>query len=63
MFGKELKERRKEMRIKQKELAVELDLTITHLCQLENGKSSPNLKTLRRWCDALGCKITLEIEL
>lgn len=59
MFGTELKNKRKEMRIKQFEMAEELDLTITHFCQLENGKSSPNLKTLQRWCEALGYKLTI----
>lgn len=57
MFGNKLKNKRKELGLKQKDLAVELGLTTTHLCQLENEKSSPTLTTLIKWCEYLGCKL------
>ena len=59
MFGEILRGARREKRIKQYELAERLGLTITHLSLLENDKTTPTMKTLKKWCDSLGYKIQL----
>lgn len=63
MYARRLKARRKEMKIKQKELATKLGLTITHLCQLENEKTTPTLKTLNKWCKSLDCELNIDISI
>lgn len=59
MFGNKLKTIRKGKKIKQKELAEQLGLSISHFCQMENDKASPTLSTLNKWCNALDCEVKL----
>ena len=62
MFGEKLKTIRKGKKIKQKDLADTLGMSQTHLCQLENGKSSPTLNTLSEWCKSMDCELRVLIK-
>ena len=52
-MGNRIKSRRKELRIKQSELAEQLDISNGHISAIENGREKPSLDMLLRICDAL----------
>lgn len=45
--------RRKELHIKQAELAETLEISNNHMSSIENGRQKPNLDTFIRLCDCL----------
>lgn len=52
-FGKRVFRRRKELGIKQKELAVKINISNNHLSNIENGKAAPGFFTFLDICSAL----------
>lgn len=57
-----LKDRRKELGISQRQMIDKSWLGQSTICELENGKVSPNLITLQQYADVLGGKITITFE-
>lgn len=53
-MGVRLRQKRKAMRLSQKELAAILHLSETHISNLERGCYLPSLSCLLRLCDVLG---------
>jgi transcriptional regulator with XRE-family HTH domain len=56
-FGRMLRELRIERGMSQEMLALDADYSHSYVSLLENGKSSPTLRTLVRLADALHCKV------
>lgn len=52
-MGNRIKIRRKELRIKQAELAEELNISNNHISSIENGRQKPSLDTFIRICNIL----------
>jgi transcriptional regulator with XRE-family HTH domain len=53
-LGPLIKEKRKELGLTQRELAIQLGVEASHIAYLENGKRKPSLKLMARLEDALG---------
>ena len=53
-IGKYIKQVRKEKGIKQKELAIKLNMPVSTLANYENDKREPNYDTIKRIANALG---------
>ncbi|MDE7271528.1 MAG: helix-turn-helix domain-containing protein [Lachnospiraceae bacterium] len=52
-MGNRIKIRRKELRIKQAELAEMLDISNNHMSSIENGRQKPSLDTFIRICNLI----------
>ncbi|WP_448902115.1 helix-turn-helix domain-containing protein [Eubacterium sp.] len=52
-IGRRIQSRRKELRIKQSELAEKLDISSNHISSIENGREKPSLDTLLKICEEL----------
>lgn len=52
-MGNRIKTRRKELRIKQAELAEMLEISNNHMSSIENGRQKPSLDTFIRLCSYL----------
>lgn len=52
-MGMRIKTRRKELRIRQAELAEELNISNNHMSSIENGREKPSLDTFVRLCTCL----------
>ena len=52
-MGNRIKIRRKELRIKQAELAERLNISNNHMSSIENGRQKPSLDIFIRICDLL----------
>lgn len=52
-FGKRIFRRRKELGIRQKDLAVKINISNNHLSNIENGKAAPGFFTFLDICSAL----------
>lgn len=52
-MGRRIKLRRKELHIKQSELAETLDISNNHISSIENGREKPSIDTLLKICEAL----------
>lgn len=52
-MGNRIKTRRKELRIKQAELAEKLNISNNHMSSIENGRQKPSLDTFIRICNIL----------
>ena len=52
-MGNRIKIRRKELRIKQAELAERLNISNSHMSSIENGRQKPSLDIFIRICDLL----------
>ncbi|WP_368384444.1 helix-turn-helix domain-containing protein [[Clostridium] symbiosum] len=52
-MGNRIKIRRKELRIKQAELAEKLNISNNHMSSIENGRQKPSLDIFIRICDLL----------
>ena len=50
-MGNRIKIRRKELRIKQAELAEKLNISNNHMSSIENGRQKPSLDIFIRICD------------
>ena len=53
IIGKRIHTRRKELNIKQSELAEMVDISNNHMSSIETGKQKPSLETALNICDAL----------
>ncbi len=58
-MGNRIKIRRKELRIKQAELAEKLNISNNHMSSIENGRQKPSLDIFIRICDLLN--VTLNV--
>lgn len=52
-MGQRIKLRRKELKIKQSELAEYLDISNNHISSIENGKQKPSMDIFIRLCEEL----------
>lgn len=52
-MGNRIKMRRKELHMKQAELAEALEISNNHMSSIENGRQKPSLDTFIRLCDCL----------
>ena len=52
-IGFRISQRRRELKIKQNQLAEITDLSNNHISNIENGYSTPSLETLAKICEAL----------
>ncbi len=52
-MGKRIKLRRKELHLKQAELAEKLDISNNHMSSIENGRQKPSLDTFIHICNSL----------
>ena len=50
MIGKRLRSRRKELQIKQADMAEFLDISNNHMSSIENGRQKPGLEVLLQIC-------------
>lgn len=53
IIGKRIRQRRKELNMKQYELAELLDISNNHMSAIENGREKPSLELLMNICDHL----------
>jgi transcriptional regulator with XRE-family HTH domain len=58
-IGKVIKERRKFLKINQKEFSDIIGIGLRSLVDLENGKGNPTVIQLNKICDALGLKLEI----
>lgn len=54
-IGKRIKLRRKELNIKQNELAEKLNISNNHLSSVENGREKPSLELLYKYMRIIKC--------
>lgn len=53
IIGQRIKQRRKELHIKQMEMAEHIDISNNHMSSIENGREKPSLEILLRICEYL----------
>lgn len=53
IIGNRIQQRRKELGLKQYDLAEQLNISNNHLSSIETGREKPGLETLLHICDAL----------
>lgn len=58
-IGQQLRERRKLLRLRQRDLAELADITLRGLTDIENGRGNPTLKQLAKIASVLGLEVTL----
>lgn len=57
--GKRVKEIRKEKKLTLRELSKKVDISISFLSDIENGRSNPSLKRIKDIADALGTSVSV----
>ena len=62
-IGKIVQERRKELSLKQQDLAEMADVTIKTIYAIENNKGNPTIEVLNRVLNVLGLEIKVQIKL
>ena len=62
IIGQLIKQRRKELRITQPDLAELADVSLNTLYKLERGQSNPSLEVLTKLADVLGMEVKLEVK-
>ena len=60
MIGKQIQKIRNKHEYSQRELAEAVDITITHLSHVENGRADPSLALLRRIAEELDVDISIK---
>lgn len=53
IIGQRIKQRRKELHIKQMEMAEHIEISNNHMSSIENGREKPSLEILLRICEYL----------
>ena len=53
----QLKRLRKQHKMTQEKLAGQLDISVSYLSEIENGKKNPSLKVLKKTADCFGCPV------
>lgn len=61
-IGQLIKERRKYLKITQKELAEIISIGLRSLIKIENGEGNPTLDQLQKIIEALGLKLEIKIK-
>lgn len=61
VIGKIIRDRRKFLKITQKDFAEIVGLSLRNFVDIENGKANPTLDALQKITDALGLEITIEV--
>ena len=61
-IAKYLVERRKTLKVSQRELAELSGISLHSLSNIESGKGNPTFEVLHRLCEFLGLKITVGVE-
>jgi transcriptional regulator with XRE-family HTH domain len=61
-IGKALKERRKDLKITQPELAVLAEVSVNTLYKIEREQSNPTLESLEKIADVLGLELCLKVK-
>ncbi len=61
VIGQIIKERRKELRITQPDLAELADVSLNTIYKLERGQSNPSIEILTKLADVLGMEVKLEV--
>jgi len=62
MVGKSIKERRKNLRVTQSQLAELAEVSINTLYKIEKGQANPTLETLTKIANILGMEIILQVK-
>ena len=60
--AKQIVERRKEMNLRQEDLAEMSGVTSRTIYNIEEGKGNPSFKTLSKLCDILGLEISVHVK-
>lgn len=61
-FAKEIRDRRKELNVTQKELADSTDISIRSIKMIERGDGNPSLKAVEKLADVLGLELSLSVK-
>ncbi len=61
-LGKSIKDRRKELRITQPDLAEMAGISVNTLYKIERGQANPTVKVLTKLVDVLGMELKLEVK-
>jgi transcriptional regulator with XRE-family HTH domain len=61
-IGKQLEKRRKELNLRQEDVAEMSGITARTIYNIEEGKSNPSYKTLSKLCEILGLGISINIK-
>lgn len=61
-YGKEIKERRKHLRISQLDLAEMSELSLATIKDVERGAANPSLETMNKINTVLGLEFVLQIK-
>ena len=61
-IGKQLESRRKELNLRQDDLAEMSGITVRTIYNIETGGGNPSMKTLARLCAILGLSIGISIK-
>jgi transcriptional regulator with XRE-family HTH domain len=61
-LGKSIKDRRKELRITQPDLAEMAGISVNTLYKIERGQANPTVKVLTKLADVLGMELKLEVK-
>lgn len=61
-IGKIIRERRRFLKITQKDFAEIVGLSLRNFIDIENGKANPTLDALQKITDALGLQIIIKVE-
>jgi len=61
-LGKSIKDRRKELRITQPDLAEMAGISVNTLYKIERGQANPTAKVLTKLVDVLGMELKLELK-
>lgn len=61
-IGKQIKERRKSLKVTQRQLAEVSGIGINTLTKIERGEANPSLKNLEKVLDTLGLVLTTTVK-
>lgn len=61
-LGEQIKERRKLLKVTQRQLVALSGVSINTLTKIERNEANPRLKTLERILDTLGLNLTSEVK-
>ncbi len=60
-LGKQIKERRKMLRVTQAQVAELAEISVNTLYKIERGQANPTLETLNKIADILGLEVALQL--
>lgn len=62
MIGNSIKERRKNLRVTQPQLAELAEISVNTLYKIERGQANPTLETLTKIANILGMEVILQVK-